>query len=171
MKKRIVTAFACCVAMIAVFLYAPQSHAFDVGTTTATRLTPEYTLFTISYQFGFLNRELLMPYRTERNPSGRGSTVGYTIRTKDGAPYTTGEAAAIVLAKAPLIEHRYFTPTGRNTDFTLAVLVDDATLPSGSYLTIDRLPFTLKDGALTVEAAVGTEERAAYRSIPLPEAK
>jgi len=171
MKKIILIAVACCVGVI---LLAQNPHsvaAFDVGTTSAQRLTPEYTLFTISYRFGFLNRELFMPIHTERNPSGRGTSVGYTIRTANGTPYTSGETAAIVLASSSLREHRYYTPPGRNTDFTLAVIVKDSSLPAGSYLTIDQLPFTLKDGALTVQAAVSPEQRAAYRSIGIPKAE
>lgn len=162
MKTRLLTA---AFVLMGVLLGAPSTtSAFEVTDTSAVRLTPNHVLVTVSYQFGFLNRELLMPVMADRTSERRGETVGYTLTDKDGEVITTGSTAAIVLSEAEIRGRQYYAPAGRNRDFTLVALVRTTDIAEDFKLTLTRLPFTLIDGDVSVGAAVTPEQLEDYQT-------
>jgi hypothetical protein len=151
MKKRLLIAVF---VFVGVVIAPSTTSAFEVTDASAIRLTPNHALLTITYQFGFLNRELLMPVMADRTSERRGTTVGYTLTGSNGEVIAAGDTAAIVLSTTELRDDQYYLPKGRNGDFTLVALVRTAGISEDFKLSLTRLPFTLIDGAVTVGAAV-----------------
>ncbi len=162
MKTRLLT--AAFVLMGALFVLPSSTSAFEVTDTSAVRLTPNHTLLTVTYQFGFLNRELYMPIFAHRTSERRGTSVGYTITNRDGDVITSGSAAAIVLGDAEIRNREYYVPKGRNGNFTLTALVYTPSITEDFKLTVTRLPFRLIDGDISVSAAVTAEQLAGYQT-------
>jgi hypothetical protein len=140
--------------LVGIITIPNTARAFDVTDTSAIRLTPNHVLLTVTYEFGFLNRELLMPVMADRTSERRGTTVGYTLTGSNGEVITAGDTAAIVLSTTELRDDQYYLPRGRNGDFTLVALVRTAGISEDFKLSLTRLPFTLIDGTVTATAAV-----------------
>lgn len=140
--------------LVGIITIPNTARAFDVTDTSAIRLTPNHVLLTVTYEFGFLNRELLMPIMADRTSERRGETVGYTLTGSNGEVITAGDTAAIVLSTTELRDDQYYLPRGRNGDFTLVALVRTAGISEDFKLSLTRLPFTLIDGTVTATAAV-----------------
>jgi hypothetical protein len=162
MKTRLLTVAAVLMGVLSVLPTSAQ--AYEVVETSAVRLTPEHTLMTITYRFGFLNRELGMPVFTERNSERRGTTVGYNLVGSDGKVLTTGTTAAIVLSDAEIREREYHVPRGKNAEFTLVAFVRTTGITEDFKLALTRLPFTMTDDDVSVKAAVTADEIAAYQT-------
>jgi hypothetical protein len=140
--------------LVGIITIPNTARAFDVTDTSAIRLTPNHVLLTVTYEFGFLNRELLMPIMADRTSERRGETVGYTLTGSNGEVITAGDTAAIVLSTTELRDDQYYLPKGRNGDFTLVALVRTTGIVDEFKLSFTRLPFTLIDGTVTATAAV-----------------
>ncbi len=140
--------------LVGIITIPNTARAFDVTDTSAIRLTPNHVLLTVTYEFGFLNRELLMPIMADRTSERRGETVGYTLTGSNGEVITAGDTAAIVLSTTELRDDQYYLPRGRNGDFTLVALVRTTDIVDEFKLSFTRLPFTLIDGTVTATAAV-----------------
>lgn len=140
------------------------AQAYEVVDTSAVRLTPEHTMMTITYRFGFLNREMTTPVFADRTSERRGNTVGYTLTTKDGAVIESGKTAAMVFADADLRDRQYYLPEKKNGEFTLVAFVRTTGITEDFKLALTRLPFTMIDGDVSVGAAVTAEEIKSYQT-------
>lgn len=130
-------------------LYLPQnSSAYETTEQTATLLNDHTVLYTITYHFGFLNREVYLPIGAVRGLKN-GSIVpyvGYDILV-DGKATTSGKVGALVLSKAEIKNNQYFLATGKAADLTLVAILElpkgDSLDPKKTALKMNHLPFTI----------------------------
>lgn len=155
------------VGALAITLCVPffAVEAYEVKEVSATRLTPEYSLFTVTYEFGFLNREALIPMDATRDGNYH-TSVGYTLVGANGTT-TLHSVQAVVVSDAELRDRDYYLPKGRNSDFTLVAIVKTEDV-SALGLAITKLPFVLIDGRMSVAASVTTNNLGPYKTPLLP---
>jgi hypothetical protein len=132
----------------------PQSsHAYGTSEQTAVRLTPSHVLFTITYDFGFLNRGTYAPLMA--NTGSIENEVSYEIRdSSDNVKDVT--SAGFVTATHSVIENNFHRlEYGKKSDFTLFVIAEIPQTSTGHYLQITNLPFILidKDKSTTLSGA------------------
>lgn len=152
--------------MLVLCLPLYPAEAYEVTDTSATRLTPEYSLFTITYRFGFLNRESLIPMDAVRGGSRGDTSVGFALTGANGTT-TAHLAQAVVLSKAELRGREYYIPRGKNADFTLVAIVKTQDV-SALGAAVTRLPFTLIDDRVSLRAGVTGKDLATYKTELLP---
>lgn len=137
------------IGLFAMVLVLPQgASAYETTNQTALRISDNTTLYTITYKFGFLNRETHMPIGVVRGleNSSSSSYVGYDILNQDQV-YKEGKVNALVLSSTKIKDNQYYLPEGKAGYFTLVALV---TVPNESLvkeedlsLKINHLPFTM----------------------------
>lgn len=136
-------------SLFIVLLFLPQSSlAYKTTEQSTLRINDNTILYTITYRFGFLNREVYMPIGAVRGLEN-GTTspyVGYDI-LDNGKAITAGKTSSLVLSKANIKNNQYFLPEGKAADFTLVTIV---TLPEemneegkNTALKINHLPFVM----------------------------
>ncbi len=109
------------------FILPAQSQAYGVTNTSVTKLSETTTMYTISYEFGFLNADFWMPIAASQNTDGK--QVGYKV---GGA-----KANAIVLSTADIDGNMYFVPKGKKATFTLLVLEETSSQTSSASRSVD----------------------------------
>lgn len=146
------------------------SEAYFTTMQNATKITENTTLFTVTYKFGFLNRELYMPIVTERGLQATSTkfSVGYDLVTEDDEVLNVGSTTAIVLSGDEDIEiknGRYYLPQGKSAEFTFVALV---TTPTGetaeASLLVTHLPFIMMKGDEEIAARLNPSELQYYRT-------
>lgn len=128
---------------------APQAtNAYFTTDQTATKLDAHSVLFTITYKFGFAEREVYLPIVTERDLSAHNPSLqaGFSI-LDDREVSLLGSASTIILSNAEIENGRYYVPPGETASFTLlsvATFTDTelADQPKLSLL-MTHLPFTM----------------------------
>ncbi len=153
------------------FLITPAAaEAYFTTAQSATKITADTTLFTVTYKFGFLNRELYMPIVTERGLQATSTkfSVGYDLLSEDDEVLNIGSMAAIVLADDEDIQIKngqYYLPQGKSAEFTFIALV---TTPAGettdASLLITHLPFIMVKAGEEVPARLNPSEMQYYRT-------
>ncbi len=154
--------------LLALALLPQVSAAYEVTSESAVRLNDNTVLFSITYKFGFLNRDLYMPYQTAREESVFSDKVSYGFYS-EGALLETGAGPAIVLTDdkdVEVLDGQYYLPRGKNAEFTLVgVLRLDETAPRNALsMHIGNLPFTMVNGDTKTPGRVLPEELNAYRT-------
>lgn len=151
-------------ALLGILLFSTPASAYEMTDATATKLTDRSSLFTISYRFGFLNREAELPMMTSRDGQ-KGTIVGYSLVDKDGKVVQTGEAPGVVLSKASLNKDRgYEISRGKNADFTLVVITRDVPMTNDLRLVVNHLPFFMIEGGLGIGASVPKDTLTSYQT-------
>lgn len=137
------------VSLFFVALVLPQnSSAYETTKQSATLLNDHTILYTITYRFGFLNREVYMPIGAVRGLENGSSSpyVGYDILSK-GITTDAGNAGALVLSKAEIKNNQYFLPEGKAGDFTLVAILslpkDGSLDQKNTVLKMNHLPFIM----------------------------
>ncbi len=137
------------ISLFAIALVLPQdTSAYETTEQAAVRINDNTVLYTITYKFGFLNRETFMPIGAVRGLENASSSdyVGYDILNKDQI-YKGGEVNALVLSTAKIKENQYYLPEGKAGYFTLVALVtvpnDGLVYEENLNLKINHLPFTM----------------------------
>lgn len=149
-------------------LFLPNlASAYEVTDTNAVRLNDDTVLFSITYKFGFLNRESLYPIIANQGNSESPEMLDYEVR--GGGEAFEAFAPAVVLSDDEDVEVRdgmYYLPEGKNAEFTLIGLLalDESDPREVLQLVINRLPYTtLNDGEMA-HSEVLPEELPDYRS-------
>ncbi|MBY0538129.1 hypothetical protein K2P47_01880 [Patescibacteria group bacterium] len=174
--------------LLGTLILPSASQAYSVTDTSAKDLGNGYALFTVTYKFGFLNREMYMPIEASRNTkfTDKGSDVKYSIlfndQTEAKATSTVmksndqsfslnysvlpGKAKAIVVSDADIKDNQYYLPKGKSQTFTLVALVDmrTASVKDDISLQITSLPFTMVDGRKQTAARLSAEELESYKT-------
>lgn len=169
-------------------LVPTPTQAYQTTNQTATDLGHGNVLFTVTYTFGFLNRDVYMPILATRNKDidDKGTNAGYSIllngKTEAKATSSTitnadatfklnynilpGKAKAIVLSDAKIKDGSYYVPKGLSGEFTLIALVDMSNAASKENLSLQMtaLPFSLIDNKKVTEATVPATELSAYKT-------
>ena len=105
--------FATTVFATALLLATPQAHAQKVIDTQVTRLSDTVTMYTLTYEFGFLNADLWMPLYASRKADS--NTLGYQSAATN--------SSALVLSDATITnQNMYYVPKGERATFKLMVL-------------------------------------------------
>ncbi len=137
------------IGLFAAMLVLPQSSsAYEATEQTAVRINENTVLYTITYKFGFLNRETYMPIGVERGLENGSSSscVGYDILNQ-GQIYKDGKVNALVLSNIKIKDNQYYLPEGKAGYFTLVALVtvpnDGMVAKENLNLKINHLPFTM----------------------------
>lgn len=184
MKSNILFSFL----LLATLIIPGVSQAYSVTNSTATDLGNGYALFTVTYKFGFLNREMYMPIEANRNTkfTDKGSDVTYSIlfngQTEAKATSSKmnnsdlslslnysvlpGKAKAIVLSEAEIKNDQYYLSKGKSATFTLMALVDmkNSQMKQDVSLQMTSLPFTMVDGKKQNEARLKSPELELYKT-------
>ncbi len=170
-------------------LIAPNAtHAYKTTAQTAVDLGNGTALFTVSYTFGFLNREVYMPIMADRNKDfdDKGTDAGYSILfngTNEAKATTSiltsntanaslnytvlpGKSKAIVVSDAEIKDGRYYLPKGKSGTFTMVALVDlsKTTQKDDVSLLMTSLPFTMIDNKKRIEARLNPTELQYYKT-------
>lgn len=155
------------------FLVPQASQAYFTTNQSATRLTSDTILFTVTYKFGFSERELYMPIGAIRGlaASKTSAYAGYTILNEDDEEVPIGTSNAIILTDRKEIEvkdNQYYLPAGGSASFTLITLLtipeDEQTADLEIALEMSNLPFTMiKDGTVVL-AQLNPSELQYYRT-------
>ncbi len=174
--------------LLAAFVLPSLTQAYSVTNTSAKDLGNGYALFTVTYKFGFLNRDLYMPIVANRNTkyTEKGSNVGYSILFNGAteAQATTskltndalnvslnysllpGKSKAIVVSNAEIKDDHYYLPQGKSDTFTLIALVDmnNSTIKNDISLQMTSLPFIMVEDTKETEARLKATELTAYKT-------
>lgn len=151
-------------ALCGLMLLPQSAAAYEVTDSQAYRLDDTTYLFTVSYKFGFLNREMATPIFATRSEAD-GTKVEYAIEVNNEP--ASGIMGAVVLTKDEdvVIEDGYYTlPRGRNAEFTLVGIVRTETDVTSAGLQITKLPYLTHDDGQTWLGGVTDEELLEYRS-------
>lgn len=131
-------------------LFLPQSSsAYGVIDETAQIVNKNTVLYTITYKFGFLNRETYLPIATVRatlDDKRSSYAVGYEI-LNDGEYYGLGNTVSLVLSEAKIKNNLYYIPEGKSGEFKLVTLLylPEGVNASDFVMKINRLPLILDD--------------------------
>lgn len=100
------------------------AEAYKSTKQTATRVNDTTVLYTIDYDFGFLNADVWLPIvsRRDANTSTSTTLLTYELRTPS-VTYTEGTAYSLVLSKAAIQNNRYYIPKGERAKFSLVTLL------------------------------------------------
>lgn len=155
-----------------VFVALPQStFAYSTTEQTATKLDADTYLFTVTYKFGFLNRELKMPVGAVRGLRSDTTSplAGYVIQDEGKSVVTKGNAYSIVLSDAKVEDNEYYLPMGKSATFTLVTvlnlapgMVAEANADSSLSLLMTALPFTMVNEGKEVPGRVDPLELNKY---------
>jgi hypothetical protein len=105
--------FVTTVFVSAFMLLTPQAHAQKVVDTKVTRLSDTITMYTLTYEFGFLNADLWMPLYASRKADT--NSLGYQSAATN--------SSALVLSDATITkQNMYYVPKGKRATFKLMVL-------------------------------------------------
>ncbi len=133
---------------IALISLPQTSSAYETTKQSALQINENTILYTITYRFGFLNREVYLPIGAMRGLANASTSpyVGFDI-LNNGTSTTQGKVGALVLSTAEIKNNHYYLPEGKSGDFTLVALM---TLPQGNSLNkhdlnlkMNHLPFIM----------------------------
>jgi len=147
----------------------PQlSLAYEVTDTNVTRLNQDTVLFSITYDFGFLNRDMLTPMRAVQGQDQIVNALSYQI-TSANTVLENVFAPAVVLTKdsdVSMQAGQYYLPRGERAEFTLIGLLRLAdTDPTNALrLEITHLPYITINGDAQSLGAVLPSELPTYRT-------
>jgi hypothetical protein len=105
----------------------PQSvDAYGVTDKKVTRLSDTLTMYTLTYEFGFLNADLWMPMAASK-----------TLKESN-------QTTSVVLSTEPIEDGKYFVPMKKNGTFTLLVLEQHEVGESKGSVEVEKLPVILQ---------------------------
>jgi hypothetical protein len=145
----------CSISVVGIlFSYPGEGHAFKVLDQSTYRLDAYTALFTITYEFGFLNADLWMPMAAVEDEDMSDFRITYVVTDASGKPIETTNVG-LVLSDATLEEngvasYRYAVSKKDRDSFMLIGLVTGKnTLTPETTLQVTSLPFVLlKDGEI-----------------------
>jgi len=142
-----------------------MASAYSVSNQTATLVAPNTILYTMTYTFGFLNREMHMPIAANRggdNPD----FFAVTYELMDGEQtLTIGESNAIILSSdsdVTITDGKYHLPKGRNAEFTFVGLL---TLEESELAALETTALQITD----ISLPIFNEESESVFSVPADE--
>jgi hypothetical protein len=112
------------------------------------KLNEQTALFTITYEFGLEDHDIMMPILATRNLSEENSRtkVGYSIREESETQTTAGSAVGLVLSKVPMVNGMYKLEKGSAHKMTLFVIYSTPknALEEDYALQVDWLPYNVE---------------------------
>ena len=149
--------FTLLIVVFSILVLLPaKGLAYFTTDQTATRLSKDTVLYTVTYEFGFQKREVYLPIGAIRG-NGETNTSPYLTYTifDNKKPTEVGKAAGFVFSTDPdveIVDNQYHLPVNTAAKFTLFTLL---TIPKETQdekldlsLQVTGLPFTMvQDGA------------------------
>ena len=138
------------VAVVMCVLFPSFAQAEQIMEQSAVRLNDDIVLYTVTFDFGFLNADVWMPVGAVRNSTmiGKPPVLGYSFYNESKEAVEEGNSYSVVLSDAPLIDGAYFIPERTRATFTLLTLLQ---LPRGNdmaeqdiSLQVTSLPHIIK---------------------------
>lgn len=137
------------VALLGILSIPQSTHAYKTTDQAAIRLSDTTTLYLISYEFGFLNRETNLPIAAFRdNLSDNKAVVQFNVVDEAGNIDTKGTTYGLVVSDRTILNNKYHLDEGRAGKFTLVVIrTNEAREIKPLAVAITNLPMVLvKDG-------------------------
>lgn len=106
-----------------------QSQAYEVTDRHITRLSDTLTMYTLSYEFGFLNADTWMPIVASRSSDNI---------------LNENKTTSIVLSNASIQGYKYHIPMKKTENFTLVVLETHDIGKSKNSIEVNKLPITIQ---------------------------
>lgn len=150
------------------------TQAYFTTGQSATLLNENTILFTVTYEFGFPERELYMPIVAQlaSTTAEKYPYVKYVIQDKKRDAIDTGVTKALVLTNdedVKIKDGQYYVPAGKAAKFTLvSLLTIEPTETLDLSLLVTRLPFTMVKAGTPIPASLNPSELQYYRT---PEVK
>jgi hypothetical protein len=147
-----------------VFALLPTaSHAFEVISSNVTPLGGDAYLYTLTYEYGYLNGTTTMPIVAGQRSGNRPEL---TLAFEPAAPGAT--SASIVLSgDAGIVDGYYQVPAGERAQFTLVSIyrhgLSRIALPR---LEVTNLSHLVETDSFTRFIELSDEQRALYRVTP-----
>lgn len=108
------------------FLIPGLASAFEsTGNNIAYQVTDDTYLFTIEYEFGYLNAEAYLPISAQYDAGETMTEIPalfYILEGTNGERITNGQFASVVLSDAEVRGDYYYIKEGERETFTLLVL-------------------------------------------------
>lgn len=154
----------------ALLLLPLSSQAFTPNTSSATRVTDDALMYTLTYELGFDKYELRTPVAAhfDKDSKGVGRETTYALLDQGETAIDLGATAGAVLSTAQIENGHYVVPKGETATFTLLVLV---TLPEqvsenvDPVLTMTSLPFRLTgENDVVLDRGLNASELLRYRT-------
>lgn len=125
---------------------ATHAFAYESGLKTAQKLSPIHQLYSISFTWGFEDRDLLIPVLAKRGLAydEASTTVGYELESEGGLRVKTGTTTAFVIANLPIENGFYRLAAGETATFRLLALHEAASSTQKLKLKASALPFNLE---------------------------
>ena len=158
--------------IFATILLLPQaSSAYFTTDQTATRLTENTAIYTVTYKFGLEGRDLYMPIGAQRGTNGTSPYLEYKFLNDDDSLFETGTSAGFVFTTdkdVEIVENQYYIPAGESAVFTLVTLL---TIPQDEIrdnlaisLNVTNLPFTMTINGAENKNQLSPSELQHYRT-------
>ncbi len=147
-----------------VIIAVPQlSFAYKTTSQSARQYSDTTALYTITYRFGFLNRELYIPISAVRGAMPTRDAVSYELMT-GSTTSNLGTMSALVVSTAEIKNGMYYLPAGKAADFTFVVaLTMPARTKVADYKTqMTALPFIMVDKGKKINAQLNPSELQYY---------
>jgi len=142
------------------------THAYLTTSQTAVPYGNDKILFTVSYKFGFLNRDVYMPISAVRglDTNDKSGNLGYGVVVDGVIDVKIGSTTALVLSSAEIKDGRYYLPRGKNGTFTLVAIMDNKPAQNAKNLSllVTSLPFTMVEKGKNYEAQLNPSELQYY---------
>lgn len=160
------------VVVFAFFMLPDITMAYFTTNQTATQLTNDTILYTITYKFGFSGRELYMPIGAIRDNNSTSSSpyLEYTI-LDDDTPVEIGTSAGLVFSSdkdVQIKDNQYYLAPNRAAEFTLVTFlkIPEEKQNKGLDLSllVTRLPFTMVKDGKVIPAYLNPSELQYYRT-------
>lgn len=154
-----------------ILLSPTASEAYFTTAQSATRLTNDTVMFTVTYDFGFANRDLYMPIMAARSTGAdmKSHLVEFSILSDDEV-LTIGTSNALVLttdSDVKIKNGQYYLEPGESASFTLVALLTipkEQQLDEKLSLLMTWLPFTMVKDGVEVGARLNPSELQYYRT-------
>lgn len=160
------------VVSLLIFTFLPfVSEAYFTTSQEAIKINESAALYSITYKFGFSDREVYMPIIALRGSSvpEEGLYAGYTLVNKDKEEITEGKMSGIILTSDKDVQiknNQYFIPAGKSASFTLVALlsISEKNIDEEVSLLMSQLPFTMIDDDYVISAHLNPSELQYYRT-------
>lgn len=155
-----------------VFICLPSvSEAYFTTNQEVTKINELSALYSITYEFGFPEREVYMPIialRGETVPT-EGLYAGYVLVNDDDEKIQIGKMNGIVLTTDEDVQiknNQYYVPAGKSASFTLVALltIKEETIEDDVSMLVSQLPFTMIDDDSVIPAHLNPSELQYYRT-------
>lgn len=155
-----------------IFTILPStSAAYFTTSQKAIQINESTALYSITYKFGFSDREVYMPIIALRGNSvpEDGLYAGYILVNEDGEEITEGKMSGIIITSNEDVQiknNQYFIPAGKSATFTLVTLLTapEKTIDEKVSILMSQLPFTMIAADSIIPAHLNPSELQYYKT-------